>query len=42
MEPFTQFLITGDPGCLGLSVGAFVLAGVLGVLAVRLRPRARR
>ena len=42
MEPLTQLLTTGDPGCLGLSVGAFVLAGVLGALAVRLRPRTRR
>jgi hypothetical protein len=42
MELFAQILTTGDPGCLGLSVGAFVLAGVLGAVAVRLRPRPRR
>jgi hypothetical protein len=42
METFAELLATGEPCLLVLAVVAFVVAGVLGVLAVRLRPRPRR
>jgi hypothetical protein len=42
METLAELLATGDPGRLVLAVVAFVIAGLLAALAVRLRPRPRR
>lgn len=42
METFAELLATGEPGLLMLAVIAFAFAGLLGLLAVRIRPRARR
>jgi hypothetical protein len=39
METFAQLLATGEPCLLALAVVAFIVSGVLGALAVRLRPR---
>jgi len=42
METFAELLATGETGYLVVAIVAFAIAGVLGVIAVRLRPRARR
>lgn len=42
METFAELLATGDTGCLVLAIVAFVVAGLLTVVAVRVRPRSRR
>jgi hypothetical protein len=42
METIAELLATGDPCRLAVAVVAFVVAGVLAALAVRLRPRPRR
>jgi hypothetical protein len=42
METFAELLTTGEPGLLVLAVVAFALAGLLGAIARRVRPRARR
>jgi hypothetical protein len=42
METFAELLATGDTGSLVLSVVAFTLAGLLGAVAVHIRPRTRR
>lgn len=42
METFAELLATGETGYLVFAVVAFVIAAVLGLVAVRLRPRARR
>ncbi|HEV7741412.1 MAG TPA: hypothetical protein VGO65_03255 [Pseudolysinimonas sp.] len=42
METLAELLATGDTGRLILALVAFVIAGVLAAIAVRLRPRPRR
>ncbi len=42
METFAELLATGDSSYLAAAVAAFAAAIVLGIAAVRLRPRSRR
>jgi hypothetical protein len=42
METLAELLATGDTASLVLAATAFVVAGLLVALAVRLRPRTRR
>jgi len=42
METFAELLATGESGYLAFALIAFAVAAVLGVVAVRTRPRPRR
>jgi len=42
METFAELLATGESTYLVLAVVAFAAAAILGVAAVRIRPRSRR
>jgi hypothetical protein len=42
MEAFAETLARGEPGLLVLAALSFAAAALLGVLAVRVRPRPRR
>jgi hypothetical protein len=41
METLTHLLGTGDAGCLAFAVVALAVGGLLGTVAVRIRPRRR-